>query len=164
MKTLADPPEQAYVRATVETRVKSDFKYGYKMLMCIPHHSEKGRSWDVTMTKQEEHAKVSTHIRFFLIELSKTDEVGAYFYVPYDKTTFYETTVEEEIKKLDAAIERHPTESSRYALKAEKLAEIGDTEQALQWFDKAITLSPSSSYTYSQKDALLERLETTHKP
>jgi tetratricopeptide (TPR) repeat protein len=161
LKTLTDTPEQTFVRAMVETNIKSDFKYGYKMLMCIPHHSEKGRSWDVTMTKQKEHPKASTHIRFFLIELSKTDEVGAYFYLPYDKTTYYETTVEEEIMKLDAAIERHPTEAIRYALKAEKLAEIGDTEQALQWFDKAITLSPSSSYTYSQEGALLERLERT---
>ncbi len=150
-----DTPEVAFVREHVETKFKNDWKYGYKMLVCSPLHDEKSRAWDVVLTRDEENPKRSIHIRLLLIEWSE----NCYMYLPYNKSNFYEKSIEAKIEEIDMLIEREPAESLYYVMKADALSELGEDQQALQWYDRAIELSASNTQGYCGKGDVLARLD-----
>ena len=157
VKPLEDTPEQAFVRELVETKCKKDWNYGYKMLMCFSHHDERRRTWDVVLTKNEENPKRSIHVRQLLIEWSE----NCHMHLPYSKSIFYETEREpiNQVKAMDKAIERYPTESIWYGSKADVLVKLGEDQQALQWYDKAIALDASGAHNYCRKGDVLIRLD-----
>jgi tetratricopeptide (TPR) repeat protein len=150
-----DTPEEAFVRGLVETNFKKDWNYGYKMLLCVPHHTEQIRTWHVVLTKQEENPKRSIHIRLLLIELSK----NCHMYLPYDKSIFYEKSLEAQLEEIDRLIEREPTKSGYYEMKADTLVKLGEDQQALLWYDRAMELDAPSAYRYCSKGDVLARLD-----
>jgi tetratricopeptide (TPR) repeat protein len=155
-KPLDDTPEEAFVRARVETKSKADWKYGFKMLLCVPHHSENGRMWHVVLTKDEEHPHRSIHVRLLLIEISE----NFHMFLPYDKSIYDGEKPKPTMEALEQAIEREPTRASAYTAKAERLVELGEDQQALQWYDQALALE-ASIYTYCSKGDVLARLDLT---
>ena len=156
-KPLEDTPEEAFVRGLVETKCKKDWNYGYKMLMCFSRHDERGRTWDVVLTKDEENPKRSIHVRQLLIEWSE----NCHMYLPYSKSIFYETDREavNRVKAMDSAIERHPNEPACYRAKADALVQLGEDQQALQYYDKAIELDASNIFSYCGKGDVLVHLD-----
>jgi tetratricopeptide (TPR) repeat protein len=156
-KPLEDTPEEAFVRGLVETKCKKDWNYGYKMLMCFPRHDERGRTWDVVLTKNEENPKRSIHVRQLLIEWSE----NCHMHLPYSKSIFYETDREpiNRVKAMDAAIERHLNEPACYRAKADALVQLGEDQQALLYYDKAIELDASNTFSYCSKGDVLVRFD-----
>jgi tetratricopeptide (TPR) repeat protein len=150
-----DTPEEAFVRKHVETKNKKDWNYGFKMLMCFPRHNEKGRAWDVTLTKQEENPKRSIHIRQFLIELDE----HCYFHLPYSKHVLYEKSREAQLDEIERAIEREPAQPYYYGAKADTLAQLGEDQQALLWYDRALERDASNAHRYCSKGKVLARLD-----
>jgi tetratricopeptide (TPR) repeat protein len=150
-----DTPEEAYVRRLVETNFKKDWNYGFKMLMCFPRHIEKGRMWKVVLTKQEENPKRSIHIRLLLIEWAK----NCHMYLPYDESVFYEKSIEAELEEIDRLIEQEPTKAGYYEMKADKLVKLGEDQQALLCYERAMELDAPNAYRYCSKGVVLARLD-----
>lgn len=150
-----DTPEEAFVRGLVETNFKKDWNYGYTMLLCVPHHTEQMRTWHVVLTKQEENPKRSIHIRLLLIEWSK----NSHMFLPYDKSIHYEKSLEAQLEEIDRLIEREPTKSGYYVMKADTLMKLGEDQQALLWYDRAMELDAPNTYRYCRKGDVLARLE-----
>ena len=150
-----DTPEEAFVRGLVESNFKKDWNYGYEMLLCVPHHTEQMRTWHVVLTKQEENPKRSIHIRLLLIEWSE----NCHMYLPYSKSIHYEKSLEAQLEEIDRLIEREPTKSRFYEMKADILVKLGEDQQALFWYDRAMELDPPTAYRYCGKGNVLARLE-----
>lgn len=150
-----DTPEEAYVRKLVETNFKKDWNYGYKMLMCFPRPIEKGRMWNVVLTKEEENPKRSIHIRLLLIELAK----NSHMYLPYSKSIFYEKSIEAELEEIDRLIEQEPTKAGYYDMKADKLVKLGEDQQALLCYERTMELDAPKAHHYCSKGAVLARLD-----
>jgi len=154
-----DTPEEALVRSIVETRAKfrGDELYGYKMLLCVPNHSDRGRAWDVTMTKDDESTNSYTSIRLVLIEFDE----NFHMLWPYSARKHYYGK-RERMEDIDKLIAKKPTEADFYAKKAEKLVELGEDEQGIEWYDRAIALDDLgilSGHYYCDKGDVLARLE-----
>jgi tetratricopeptide (TPR) repeat protein len=150
-----DTPEEAFVRDLVESNFKKDWNYGYKMLICVPHHTEQMRTWHVVLTKQEENPKRSIHIRLLLIEWSN----NCHIYLHYGKSIYYEKSLEAQLKEIDRLIEREPTKSGFYEMKADTLVKLGEDQQALLWYDRAMELDATNASRYCSKGAVLARLD-----
>jgi tetratricopeptide (TPR) repeat protein len=150
-----DTPEEAFVRGLAETNFKKDWNYGYHMLLCVPHHTEQMRTWHVVLTKEEENPKRSVHIRLLLIEWSK----NCHMYLPYSKSIHYEKSLETRLEEIDRLIEREPTQPGCYDVKADLLVKLGEDQQALLWYDRAMELGTPNAYRYSRKGDVLARLD-----
>jgi tetratricopeptide (TPR) repeat protein len=150
-----DTPEEAYVRGLVETKFKKDWNYGYTMLLCVPHHTEQLRMWRVVLTKDEENPKESIHLRLLLIEWSK----NVHIYLPLSKSIHYEQSLEVQREEIDRLIEREPTQSLYCEMKADLLVKLGEDQQSLYWYDRAIALDAQNAYLYCSKGDVLARLD-----
>jgi len=152
---IQDTPEEAYVRGLVETKFKRDWNYGYKMLLCVPHHTEQMKTWSVVLTKQEENPKRSIHIRLLLIEWSK----NSHMYLPYSKSIYYEKSLEAQLEEINGLIEREPTQSRFYEMKADTLVKLGEDQQALFWYNRAMELDAPNAYRYCREGDVLAHLD-----
>lgn len=63
-----------------------------------------------------------------------------------------------ELKKAEAAIEKKPEKADGYLKKANALVTMGKLEEAMPFFDKAISLAPESDAALAKKGAALEGL------
>jgi len=152
---IQDTPEEAYVGALVETKFKRDCNYGYKMLLCVPHHTEQMKTWSVVLTKQEENPKRSIHIRLLLIEWSK----NSHMYLPYSESIHYEKSLEAQLEEINGLIEQEPTQPRFYEMKAEALVKLGEDQQALFGYNRAMELDAPNAYRYCRKGDVLARLD-----
>ncbi len=155
--TKKDTSEEAYVRKLVETNFKTDWKYGYKMLMCFPSHTEEMRAWRVVLTKGEENPKRSIHVRLLLIEFAE----NSHMYLPYSKSIIYEKSAEAELEEIDRLIEQDPTKAGHYEMKADKLVKLGEDQQALLYYERAMEMAVPDAYRYCRKGDVLARLDRT---
>ena len=88
------------------------------------------------LTKEEENPKHSIHIRLLLIEWGK----NCHIYLPYSKSIHYEKSLEAQLEEINGLIEREPTQSRFYEMKADTLVKLGEDQQALFWYNRAMEL------------------------
>ena len=80
-------------------------------------------------------------------------------YLPYSKSIHYEKSLEAQLEEINGLIEREPTQSRFYEMKADTLVKLGEDKQALVWYNRAIELAVPNASRYCRKGDVLARLD-----